>query len=123
MVQKAMYIRVIKHPMSFLTIKDFIRKSIPPHKIRTYRHLGLAIDLIIANCARFNGPQSDFTRLARTFRVEYDRVVALQQDNLEQKLQQSLLLQAQAAELGARRPRTAFESLPRRCAFGGASGM
>jgi hypothetical protein len=112
-----MYVRIIKQPVSFLTIKDLIRPK-PERKIRTYEQLGLAFDLMAANSDRFNGAASEFSRVARSFRHECDRVVALQKGQHEARLQQSLLREAEDAELGARRSRAAavVENLPKRCA-------
>jgi hypothetical protein len=119
-LQKALYRSTVKHPMAFLTMKAAVRAADMAQKIQTYAQLGLAIDLMVANCARFNGEQSDFTKVARMCRAEYDRVVLVQQEKAHSRLQASLLQEAEEASLGARRSRTAvvgvmLESSARRC--------
>lgn len=121
-MQKALYKSAIKHPMAFLTMKAAVRAAEPTRKIQTYAQLALAIDLMVANCARFNGEASDLTGVARACRAEYDRAVLVQQEKFQSRLQASLLQEAQEANLGARRPRApvaggALEPSARRCAF------
>lgn len=72
-VQKSAYKATIKHPMALTTIKEAVK--LPQGlKIRTWQQMSLALDLMVANCVRFNGPDNPISKAAGVIRGEFDRL-------------------------------------------------
>ena len=120
-VQKEEYTRRVKQPLGLLGIKEMIRA--PPGsklKITTYRHLEMALELILANTRVFNGGSPNpYYLVADAMLTEFKRARDSQQRQREAELQRQLLHQADEAQMdGQRRSRAAavMENLPqRRC--------
>ena len=88
-MQKSAYKATIKHPIALTTIKEAVK--LPQGlKIRTWQQMSLALDLMVANCVRFNGPDSPISKAASVIRAEFDRL-------REKDIEKDAVLAAQAA--------------------------
>lgn len=88
-MQKSAYKAMIKHPMALTTIKEAVK--VPEGlKIRSWKQMALALDLMVANCLKFNGPDSPISKAASVIRAEFDRL-------REKDIEKEAALAAQAA--------------------------
>jgi hypothetical protein len=119
-VQKNAYKAIIKHPMAMTTIKEAV-KSTSGLKIRTWQQMQLALDLMVANCVKFNGPENSISKAARVIRAEFDR---LREKDIEKDAALAALAAAGAGDEAIPRLRSAVETQvlpPRRYALYAAS--
>eukprot|EP00892_Ulva_mutabilis_P009662 jgi/Ulvmu1/7068/UM033_0128.1 len=71
---KNAYKASIKQPIALATIRDYIRGLDGKTKLRTWKQMECALDLMVANCVLFNGEDSHLSKTARGIRAEFTRL-------------------------------------------------
>lgn len=73
-MQKNAYKAAIKQPIALATIRENIRGLDGKPRLRTWKQMEYALDLMVANCVHFNGDDSHLSKTARGIRAEFTRL-------------------------------------------------